>query len=166
MTVRFKVMKLRRIKIDQVLFEMAFGLDADFQNPYSNTAYLDRDTGDVFWVYEDDDQARKEGMDPEENRRLRQSIKENPDQYLEIPGLSHGQHHDILKSFLASDWTDNEQQQNRVHGAYFGSISIGGWLKSPEVDDEARTAYWNYCQQKKTKLGEEFLRSHGIEPVW
>jgi len=163
MTVRFKVMKLRRIKIDQVLFEMAFGLDADFQNPYSSTAYLDQDTGDVFWVYEDEYNARMDGMDPEENRNHQQSIKENPDQYLEIPGLSHAQHHDILKSFLASDWTDNKQQQNRVHGAYFGSI--GGWLGSPDVDDEARFAYRDYCEQKKTELAEEFLRSHGIEPV-
>jgi len=75
-------MKLRRIKIDQVVFEMAFGRDADYHNPNSFTTYLNRDTGGVIYVYEDEDDVKRDGMDPEENRSHRQSIKENPDQYL------------------------------------------------------------------------------------
>ena len=40
--------------IDRMLFTMAFGRDVDFHDMYPQTTYLDRRTGDVVWLYEDD----------------------------------------------------------------------------------------------------------------
>jgi len=49
------------------------------------------------------------GIDPEENAALRTQIDKYPDRYLEIPGRDHGEHLDILRDFLNSNWTDDKE---------------------------------------------------------
>ena len=87
----------------------------------------------------------------------------DPDHYLEIPGLDHGDHHDILKAFLRSDWTDNEERSRNAEMAYFGSI--GGWKESVN-DEEAVHRFYDFREQKITILAEEFLQEYGISPIW
>ena len=60
----------------------------------SQITYLDRRTGEVNWVYETDDGAYMEaGIPADENRQERERVVGNPDRYLKIPGLDHGDHH-------------------------------------------------------------------------
>ena len=66
------------------------------------------------------------GIEPEENQALRERINASPERYLEIPGLSHGEYYGILKEFLNSDWTDDDELWQRAQDAYSGSIRLSG----------------------------------------
>lgn len=156
--------KLQKLSIDYGIFFMAFSRDVDFHDAYSQSTYLNRENSDILWVYEDDEDARWDGGIPaERNRKLREQIKATPDRYLEIPGLSHGGHHEILREFLDSDWTEDENEWKRVHNAYYGSI--GGWKKSLD-DDGITDVFYRFRERRMEQLAEEFLREHGIEPQW
>jgi|TARA_B100001971_G_C18234972_1_gene566532 hypothetical protein len=50
-------MGLRKLKIGYGFIE-AFGRDADFQDTYEESAYLDTETGEMIWVYEEIRKAR------------------------------------------------------------------------------------------------------------
>ena len=93
--------KLRNLTIDHTLFSMAFDRDVPFHDIYLQSAYLDRESGEIYWVYEKDENAEMEaGIPAEENRAIRERIEATPDRYLEIPELDHADHHDILRAFL------------------------------------------------------------------
>ena len=47
------------------------------------------------------------GIPEEESQELRMKVESYPSDCLEIPGLTHNEHHKILQEFLISDWTDN-----------------------------------------------------------
>lgn len=156
--------KLRKVTIDQTLFSLAFDRDVDFHDTYPIGTFLDLKTGEINWVYEDDEDACMEaGVEPDENRMMRERVESTPTRYLEVPGLDHGDHHEILRAFLDSDWTADEEQHTRARKAYSGSI--GGWIKS--LDDESIVhAFHDYRDRKTIKMAEEFLRENGIEPEW
>ena len=151
-----------RLRIDEMVFLMAFGRDVGFHDAYPQSTYLDRETGEVIWAYDNDDDSNEIGRKPEENHEIRMIVAANPDRYLGIQGLSHGEHHDILQEFLDSDWTAKEEDRRLARSAYFGSI--GAWRKSAE--DSADIAYEVYREQKISERAEAFLKSHGVEPVW
>ncbi len=156
--------KLQKLAIDMAFFGDAFDRDVDFHEAYPQSANLDRHTGEIVWFYVEDFDAEMEaGIPPEENQATRQRIEAMPDRYLEIPGLDHGDHHDLLKNFLDSDWTDNDEVRRFAQDAYHGSI--GRWKKSID-DDSIIHAFYDFRDRKTTKMAEAFLRSHGIEPVW
>jgi len=52
------------------------------------------------------------GLDPDENGEMRERIEAEPKRFLLIPGLDHGEHHDILKAFLRSDWARMKNSTN------------------------------------------------------
>jgi hypothetical protein len=157
-------METSKLTVDQSLFTIAFGRDVDYHDVVPQLIYLDRFTGDVMWLYESDDDAYMEaGIPASENLEQRERIVAEPNRYLEIPGLDHDDHHKILKSFLRSDWTDDEARSQKAFEAYFGSI--GGWKKS--VNDEgAIQAFYDYQDTRITELAEEFLAENGIVPDW
>ncbi|MHC4434066.1 MAG: hypothetical protein ACYTBS_19660 [Planctomycetota bacterium] len=152
------------LAIDHGLFTMAFGRDVDFHDMVTQLTYLDRHTGEVLWIYESDDDAYMEaGIAVDENRRERERVATDPDRYLEIPGLDHGDHHDILKAFLRSNWTEDEVRARNAEMAYFGSI--GGWKESVS-DEDAVHNFYAFREQRITMLAEEFLLENGISPIW
>ena len=156
--------QLRRVTIDQAIFSMAFERDVDFQDDCPISTYLDLESGEVEWLYEDDDDAYMEaGISPEENRTIRDRVNAFPHQYLEIPGLDHGEHHELLREFLDSNWTEDLEDHARARIAYSGSI--GGWKKSVN-DDRIIQAFYAYRERKIQQLAEAFLREHGVEPEW
>ncbi|MDX1485755.1 MAG: hypothetical protein R3229_14885, partial [Alphaproteobacteria bacterium] len=79
------------------------------------------------------------------------------------PGLEHGDHHDILKRFLRSQWTEDEERRLRVEEAYFGSI--GGWKKAVD-DQDAIDAFYAFQDEAFRELAEEYLMELGIIPIW
>ena len=156
--------KLQKLTIDWGVFKIAFDRDADFHDAYPQSAYMDRRTGEIIWFFDDDKHAWMEtGTPAEENQAARQQVESMPDQFLEIPGRSHGDNHEILQEFLDSYWTDDEELRQKARGAYLRSI--GGWMKN--LDDQSIIyEYFNFRDQRLTEMREEFLRSHGIEPNW
>jgi len=156
--------KREKLAIDRMDFEMAFDRDADAYDADVTFAYLDRQTGKVLWVYENDEEAENEANIPAaENRALREAIAAAPGRYLEMPGLDHGDRHDMLRAFIRSDWTDDEALWRRVYEAYTGSI--GRWKKAVR-DRSVVDAFNDFQERRAAEMGEDFLRNHGIEPEW
>ena len=150
--------------IDRTLFMMAFGRDVDFHDSFAQSTYLDRRTGDVIWLYEDDEDAYGEaGIPAGENREGRERVAAEPEWYMEIPGLDHGEHHEILRRFLRSDWTGDDARCRRADEAYSGSI--GRWKR--DVGDEGAVhAFHAFREERIVELAEEFLRENTIVPEW
>ena len=155
---------MRTLAIDRSLFLMAFGRDVDYHDMVPQRTWLDRSTGDVLWFYESDEDAFFEGGIPAgENREERERVEAEPERYLEIPGLEHGEHHGILREFLGSDWTGDEARLRHADAAYSGSI--GRWIR--DVGDEgAIRAFREYQETQIAAMAEGFLRENGIVPEW
>lgn len=150
--------------IDRALFTMAFGRDVDYHDSVPQLIYLDRQTGDVVWLYGSDDDAEMEvGIPADENRQERLAIEAEPERYLEIPGLDHDDHHRILRRFLMSEWTRDKARRRRAEDAYRGSI--GKW-KRDVGDEDAIHAFYDFRDAEIEAMAEEFLRENGIEPIW
>ena len=156
---------MRKLSIDETLFLQAFEQDVDFNyiDVYQLTC-LDLETGEVISVFEDDAEAEMTaGIEPKDNAALREQIEASPERYVEIPGRDHGEHHDILREFLSSPWTDDQELRKQAQDAYSGSI--GGWREAVENLDVVH-AYYAFRERKIKALAEEFLLEHGVEPVW
>jgi len=154
---------MRKISIEAFMLMDAFERDVDFEQ-YSQSAYLDLEAGKVVWLFDEDDDAELwAGIPAHENNALRKLIEAGPERYLEIRGRDHGEHHDILREFLNSNWTDDEALWKKAHDAYSGSI--GGWKE--EVDDQgAVNSYYEFRERRIKELAEAFLNEHGIQPIW
>ena len=48
---------MRKVSVDEFMFIDAFERDVVFRDPYYQTAYLDLETGQAIWVFENDDDA-------------------------------------------------------------------------------------------------------------
>jgi hypothetical protein len=155
---------MRKVAVDKIMFMEAFERDEIFSDPSSQSAYLDLESGEVLCVFDNDDDAEMyAGMDSEENGALRNQIDAAPERYLRVPGRDHGEHHDILRDFLDSDWTDDEALWTHVRNAYSGSI--GGWKE--EVDNpEVVHAYYDFRDRKIEELVHEFFEENDIQPIW
>ncbi len=155
--------KLRKLPIERGSFEMAFERDVNYAE-YEDHAILDRETGELIWFYEEDEDAESAaGLDPQENRTIRAQVEAAPARYLEILGLDHGDHHDILRAFLRSGWTEDEDLWHRTYDLYTGSI--GRWKKALR-DRRVLDAYHAFRDRRIAELAEDFLREHGIAPDW
>lgn len=140
---------------DASLFVESFGCDVDFHHSNGQRDFLDVDTGEIIQVADDD---RDSTIDPEANAEWRRRVQCSPNRFVEIPGLSHGEHHAILREFLDSDWTDDEARKRSVRSAYDGSI--GRWLRS--VDDDVADSYLEFRRERLGQLALEFLSSRGL----
>ena len=141
---------------------MAFERDVDYEDP-PQKAYLDLLSGSIKWLFEEDENAELFGIGATENKTQRERISGDPDRFLLIPGLSHNDHHDILRSFLASNWTDDERQRVIAQDAYTGSI--GRW-KEAVADQRVIWAYQQFREGMIAKLATAFLLQNGVTVEW
>jgi hypothetical protein len=153
---------MNALRIDKTLFMMAFERDVDYENP-PQEAYLDLVSGGIEWLFEEDENAELLGISTAENKSQRDRISGDPDRFLLIPGLSHSDHHDILRSFLASNWTGDDRQRDIAQNAYTGSI--GGWKKTV-ADLGVIRAYQQFRDEMIAELAEAFLRQNGVKAEW
>ncbi len=154
----------RSISIDEMMFMHAFERDIDFQDMSPQSAYLDLERGNVIWVFEEDDDAEfYAGIESTENREIRERIAASPENYLEVPGRDHSEHHKILQEFLSSGWTEDKELIHRAREAYSGSI--GRWKEEAE-DERVVRLYYDFREKKIKQLAEEHLLEHLIEPNW
>jgi hypothetical protein len=103
------------------------------------------------------------GIDPGENQKLREKIDSAAEIYLEIPGRSHAEHHEILQEFLKSNWTSDGELRKRAYDAYSGSI--GRWIEAVGDRNVVHSYYYNFRDSKIKEMAEEFLHEHGIKPL-
>jgi hypothetical protein len=156
--------ELRRVSIDEFQFLEAFGRDVDYHDVEPLSVYLDFETGKLLWVYDDDERAYGlTGIPPEDNAAERERVEASPDRYLEIPGLDHGDHHEILREFLDSDWTDDADAWRWAREAYIGSI--GKWKRAVH-DEKVVHAFYDFRDGAIKDSAEQFLREHGVEAQW
>src|SRR6266542_3821534 len=157
-------MTAQTLHVDKILFLEAFGRGVPFHDDMAQSTYLDLETGELIWFYDDDDEAHMEaGIPVEENRSLREQVASASDRYLEIPGLDHGEHHEILREFLASDAIEDPALKAHAPEAYSGSI--GGWKRA--VPDEAIVhRFYQFCDDAVLVRAEAFLQGHGMHVVW
>lgn len=146
-------------RIDRKRFLLAFNRDARFHDRFPQTVYLDRETGNVLWVYRNDEEAEAEGMRAGQNDEHRALVEAEPERYLEIPGRSHDCHHQILRDFLESEWTADEREKALAKGVY--DRSIGGWLSAVE-NEHAVKAYFEYKEAALRAMAQQFLRDNYI----
>lgn len=152
------------LKIDSTFFDMAFHRDIEYHRPYDCAWYLDLKTGDVFWVYHEDHEAESDGFSAEDNKALREEVDSNPDQYAEIPGLHHGEYHDILISFINSEWTDDVSLREKVLSCYQGSI--GQWKEEVGQLDGSKTILdkWSEFEEQAIEgMIDDFFKQHNVE---
>jgi hypothetical protein len=147
-------------RIDRKRFMLAFNRDARFHDRVPRTVYLDRETGDVLWVYQNGEDAEEEGMRAGLNDDHRAQVEAEPQRYLEIPGRTHDQHHQILRDFLESDWTGDEHEKELARKAY--AESIGGWISTVE-NEHAVKAYFEYKAATLRAMAQQFLRDNHIK---
>lgn len=162
---------MHSLKIDHMSFMMAFERDVDYSLGSPQISYLDLKTGEILWIYVDDWDADMEaGIPEEENQALRMKVESSPNDYLEIPGLTHDEHHKILREFLNSDWTDNEELKNSVQEVYYNvGCSIGRWRKiilESYNSYEIPNTFEKYKETCIEQMAIEFLAENGIEPMW
>ena len=155
---------MQSVPINELMFLDAFERDVDYHDTCPQTAYLDLETGEVVWVFEEDEDAEMyAGIEPEQNEAVRVGIEASPEKYIEIPGRDHSEHHEILREFLASDWTEDKELRIRAREAYTGSI--GRWIDT--IGDRAVVhAYYDFRESRIKEMMKEFLHEHGISPLW
>ena len=152
------------LKIDRAQFDMAIGRDTAYSEPFNQKPYLDLTTGDIRWIFDDEDSARSYGYSAEENKARREEVESKPDEFAEIPGLHHGGHHDILKSFINSDWTADESLREKVLSCY--QDSIGRWKENVGKLDESRTIldrWYEYQERPKEGMIDDFFKQLNVE---
>jgi len=159
----------KKLEIDSGLFEIAFNVDVDYREPYPMTKYLNLVTGEILFIYDEDDAAACDGLDPIYNKKLKKIVHKNRQQYIKITGLSHGTEHEILKDFLASNWIEDESVKTIAQGCYFKSI--GGWKnelkKRDDVDADFIICEWHrFHDQAVEGLKEKFLLDNNIDFKW
>ena len=156
--------KRRSVSIDEMMFIHAFERDVDFQDMSPQYAYLELETGNVIWVFEEDKDAEfYAGIKSAENRDIRKRIAASPENYLEVPGRDHSEHHEILQEFLSSRWTEDKDLIYRAREAYSGSV--GRWKEEVE-DERVVRSYYAFREKKIMQIAEDYLRKHYIEPNW
>jgi hypothetical protein len=154
----------RKLGIDR-FFLVALGRDPALHDACRQSAYLDTETGDLCFVYDDDEEGRTHyGVSPEENRENRARVRAGSDRFVEVPALDHRSHEGILEQFLETDWTDDPVQRTAARSAYQGSLT--GWLGALECDAGVVQAYQRYREARVAERARKFLGAHGIDPVW
>lgn len=156
--------KLKELKIDGDMLQMAFEDPYTKDSCYGCIAYLDLESGDIMWLFNDDEDAVPWNADLVENAAKRVKVREFPGRYLNVFDEIAQDNRCFLEHFLNSDWTDDEELQQRVSHAYDG-YSIGRWVNA--VNDEYVVhLYEDFRTNEIKKIAEKYLRKRNIKVIW
>lgn len=129
-----------------------FGQDSDYSSQ-RGSCVLDRSNLSIQWILDDNE------LDAD----LLSSIDKHPERYLAIPTLNHDDHHDILRMFIGTEWTDDVQLREAAKTAYL-PMSIGAWRE--KVNDRTWNEFDNFRETRCTELLTAFFNQHGFEPEY
>ena len=75
-------MVIKKLELGYEFIE-AFGRDLFYQDSNVQSSFLDTETGEMIWIYEDgEDAALTYGIPEEENTANQKRVKDNPERYL------------------------------------------------------------------------------------
>ena len=114
-----------------------------------NDAFLDLKDGSVRWVWREPDVPSSK----EEQDELLRFLELEPERFVRIPYMTHGDHHEVLRRHL--------EEQGRL-AEYDGSI--GRWRKQLENDDDYY-AFEEVVGQEAERRMRSFLEEHGLDEV-
>ena len=105
-------------------------------------------------------------FEEQHNQWVLEQITADPECFLEIPHTDHvDDHHAILREFLVSAWTEDEQRRVLAADIYDVGHSIGGWRKQMD-DKDVWDAFVSFREAALAERATVFLRQHGVEPEW
>ena len=154
---------MKQLAIDSLFIEI-FQQDRDYD--YSECSYyFDLERGHIIVIpFEiEEDETVWNGISSISAAVMTQEIESNDDRYIKFHGLSHYEHHDILRNFLQSDWTDDKELLQKAREAYFGSV--GGWKEKIGYDDYILNHWYVFQEEEILRRALEFLHDHQIEPI-
>jgi hypothetical protein len=157
------------IRIERFKLVATIGADSDW-HPLAmcSTAYLSTTSGAIVLAqsgYLAPSVGVEYGQDLlDEMFGGKEMIDENPEKYLRIPTMSHGDHHAVIRDFLESDWTINTELKDRIRDVDYPRKSIDAWLK--EVRASAAEKYFEYRSAATEACAEKFFRENGVEFKW
>jgi hypothetical protein len=157
------------IRIEHYKLIATIGADTDW-HPLAmcTTAYLGKASGAIVLAqsdYLDPSIGMEYGQDLlDEIFEGKAMVDGNPEKYLRIPTMSHGDHHAVIQDFLESDWTSDTELKDRIRDVYYPRKSIGAWLE--DVPESAADKYFEYRSAAIEARAEKFLRENGVEFKW
>jgi hypothetical protein len=122
--------------------------DGDYY-PHPYKVVLNRNAGQAFVLFDDDDDARAMGIPAGANDALKREVLKEPSRYLEIPLLSHAEWHTRFRAFL----------QKTGKTGYFGSI--GGWFDQ-YGDDGARSEWSEFRAERAVDYARQVAAKAGV----
>jgi hypothetical protein len=150
-------------------FLQAFGSDSDYHPlAMSTDAYLDRKSGAIRYavIGELDPSIRCEYGEDYVDEILEDThdVNANPDNFVRLPPMSHGEHHAIMQDFLESNWTVDAEQKTKVQDVYYPRKSIGYWIKnvSPDIAEK----FFRHKEAEIQRRAEQFLRDNDVDFEW
>ncbi len=154
---------MKHLAIDKLFIEI-FEIDRDY-DVCDCSYYLDIENGTVIVIDSEfeQDETIWNGDSWISVDSMKQVIEENGDRFIEITGLSHSDHHDILWKFIQSNWTDDEEYLQKAREAYFGSI--GGWKKEIGYDEYILNNWEVFKEEEILRRALKFFHDHQIEPL-
>lgn len=136
--------------------EFAWQRDDPFHN--DNDAYFDKKKHEILFI------PHKDGVISEnEKNELEELVENNPDRFLEIPPLTHGEHHDIFASFLSTVSNEITSSCNPE--------SIGGFkddlkFQHPEKFEDVWYGWLDYHKDKLKERAEKWFEEKGYKVNW
>lgn len=137
---------------DAYILILHYSQDANF-TIHPGRCFIDLENLSIEWTVDD------ENLDAE----LLGCVDDTPDRYLEVPMLTHADHHDILQEFIGSEWTASQELRAAAKQAY-AKVSIGAWLDG--VNDSTREAYHDFRNSAYEARLTAFLNQHGLSPAY
>ena len=161
-------MTMKKLEIDLTEFMMTFSADADYHAECDVVeTHLNKRTGKLMTVPLNNSRAEflfGDAAAADFKKNLRK-LRAAPNNYLAIPSMSHGEHHDLLKEFLDTAWTVDVVAREAARNIYYGRKSIGCWLENVG-DNAAIDGYLRYKESAPQRQAEQFLRGNGINFEW
>ena len=146
---------MRRLRVDLDILELSMSTRSS-QFLEEREPYLDLVTGVVVDAVEEDGDLQEGEISLDE-------AEADPDRFQPIPVLESADDNEMLRAFLASDWTEDEELRDAAAAAYAGSV--GRWRRSITGNRQILHA-WNDFEAKTIhQRAIEFLAELGIEPI-
>ena len=125
------------------------------------TMYLDRTSGEIVWLFENDADAQATFGAGHRNSDLRRLIRSAPGRFLKLPVIDIDQRATI-RDFIASHWGNNDPVRSGAEASFLAAPDR--WLY--DADATVIHAYHEYENRRLRDQVERFLLENGIVPLW
>jgi hypothetical protein len=129
--------------------------------------YLDRETGKVITILQDDDLEDDDGEegDGDESRKQARLVEEHPERFIEIEPIESHEAFRIMEDFV--DEVKVEVVRRRLIRALTGRRKpFRAFKNALEEFPEARQQWFDFEAERHLAMAREWLAGEGIETTW